>query len=127
MLQLSLQLSQLSFFFFFLNFGKIILVRFFLYFSFPLTRDPMGVKISKGYSSYKSQPKIFELFLNFLPNGSRKTTFGIFEISSLIFLTTFFDNFKFTFVAYGKIKHLKLSGNRAIVKRNRGKIGTRRC
>ncbi len=37
-------------------------------------------KISKHYDSYKSQPKIFKLFLNFLRNGRYKTTFGIFEI-----------------------------------------------
>ncbi len=37
----------------------------------------MGAKISKRYS-YNSQPKVFKLFLNFLPNGSHKTTFGIF-------------------------------------------------
>ncbi len=40
----------------------------------------MGVKISKRYSSYKSHPKVFKLFLNFLPNDPHKTTFGIFEI-----------------------------------------------
>ncbi len=32
----------------------------------------MGAKISKRYSSYKSQPKVFKLFLNFLPNGPTK-------------------------------------------------------
>ncbi len=40
----------------------------------------MGAKISKRYSSYKSQPKVLKLFLNFLSNGPNKTTFGIFEI-----------------------------------------------
>ena len=42
----------------------------------------MGAKISKRYSSYKSQLKAFKLFLNFLPNGPHKTlktTFGVFE------------------------------------------------
>ncbi len=29
------------------------------FYSFSLTWDPMGLKISKGYSSYKSQPKVF--------------------------------------------------------------------
>ncbi len=38
---------------------------FYEYFSFSLTWDPMGVKISKCYSSYKLQPKVFKLFLNF--------------------------------------------------------------
>ncbi len=40
----------------------------------------MGVKISKRYSSYKSQPKVFKLFLNFLPNGPHETTFRICEM-----------------------------------------------
>ncbi len=40
----------------------------------------MGAKISKRYSSYNSQPKVFQLFLNFLPNGPHKSIFGIFEI-----------------------------------------------
>ena len=39
----------------------------------------MGAKISKRYF-YKSQPKVFKLFLNFLPNDPNKTAFGIFEI-----------------------------------------------
>ncbi len=36
----------------------------------------MGVKISKRYSSYKLQPRVFKLFLNFLPNGPHKSSFG---------------------------------------------------
>ncbi len=51
----------------------------------------MGAKISKRYSSYKSQQKAFKLFLNFLPNGPHKTAFGIFEILSLQFLMNFFS------------------------------------
>ena len=50
------------------------------FFSFSLTFDPMGAKIAKRYSSYKSQVKAFKLFLNILPNGAHKTTFEIFEI-----------------------------------------------
>ncbi len=50
----------------------------------------MGAKISKRYSNYKSQPKAFKLFLNFLPNGPYKTTFGIFEILKIEILTIFF-------------------------------------
>ncbi len=61
------------------------------YFSFLLTWDPMGAKISKRYSSYKSQPKVFKLFLNFLPNGPHKTSFGIFEILSSDFYQFFFE------------------------------------
>ena len=38
----------------------------------------MKAKISKRYSSYKSQ--VFKSFLYFLPNGPHKTTVGIFEI-----------------------------------------------
>ena len=52
--------------------------KFFLIFS--LTWDPMGGKISKR-DSYKSQPKVVKLVLNFPPNGPHKNTFGIFEIS----------------------------------------------
>ncbi len=49
----------------------------------------MGANISKRYSSYKSQPKGFKLFLNFLPNGPHKTTFGIFEILKIEILMIF--------------------------------------
>ena len=38
---------------------------FYEYFSFSFTWDPVGAKISKRYS-YKSEPKVFKLFLNFL-------------------------------------------------------------
>ena len=50
----------------------------------------MGVKISKR-SSYKSQPKVFKLFLNFLPIAPHKNTLIIFEILSLRFLMIFFS------------------------------------
>ena len=53
--------------------------------SFSLTWDPMGAKISKGYSCYKPQAKCFKLFLNFLPTGPHKIVFGIFEILKLKF------------------------------------------
>ncbi len=33
----------------------------------------MGAKISKRYF-YKSQPKVYTPFLNFLPNGPHKST-----------------------------------------------------
>ncbi len=49
----------------------------------------MGAKISKHYSSYKSQPKVFKLFLNFLPNGPHQTMFGIFEILKIEIFTNF--------------------------------------
>ncbi len=50
----------------------------------------MGAKFSKRYSAYKSQPKAFKLFLNFLPNGPHKITFGIFEILEIEILMNFF-------------------------------------
>ena len=71
------------FFFFFCMFEN-----FYEYFSFSLTLDPMRAKLSKRYSSYKSQPKAFKLFLNFLPNGPHKTS-GIFEILKIEILTIF--------------------------------------
>ncbi len=59
-------------------------------FSFSLTWDSMGAKISKRYSSsYKLQPKVLKLVLNVPPNCSHKTTFGIFEILKIEILTTF--------------------------------------
>ncbi len=50
----------------------------------------MGAKISKRYSSYKSQPNVFKLFLNFPPHGPHKSTFGIFEILKIEILMNFF-------------------------------------
>ncbi len=40
---------------------------------------PNGAKISKGWSSYKLQPKVFKLVMNFPPNSPHKTTLGYFE------------------------------------------------
>ena len=45
--------------------------------------------------------KSFETCSEFSRNGPHKTTSGIFEILSFQFLTIFFENFKFTIVAYG--------------------------
>ena len=61
---------------------------FYEYFLFWLTCDPMGGKILKCYS-YKSQPKAFKLFVNFLLNGPHKTTLGTFEILNIEILTNF--------------------------------------
>ncbi len=61
---------------------------FYEYITFLLTWDPRGATISKRYS-YKWQPKVFKLFLNFLPNDPHKTTFGIFEILKIEILTNF--------------------------------------
>ncbi len=82
--------------FFQLFFGFFFYYFFYEYLSFSLAWDP-----SKRYSSYQSQSKVFKRFLNFLPNGPHKTTFGIFEIFSFRSLTIFFfENFKFTIAAY---------------------------
>ncbi len=48
------------------------------------------MKLSKRYSFYKSQPKVFKLLLNFLPNGPHKKMFGIFEILKIEILMIFF-------------------------------------
>ncbi len=73
---------------------------------------PNGSEISKRYSSYKLQPNVLKLVLNYPPNGPHKTTFGIFEILSFWFLTIFFfENCKFTIVAYGEIKNLNYLEN----------------
>ncbi len=63
---------------------------------------PNGSKNWKSYSSYKSQPNVFKLTLNFPPNGLHKTTLGIFEILSFRFLTFFFfiQHFKLSIVPY---------------------------
>ena len=73
-LWLPLDYSQNQLFYF------IFLFFFYEYFSFLLTWDPKGGKIAKRYTSDKSQPKAFKLFLNFLSNCPHKTTLGIFEI-----------------------------------------------
>ena len=52
---------------------------------FRKTWDAMGVNISKSYSSYKSQPKILKLVLNFPLNGDK---------TSFVFCF-FFENLRF--------------------------------
>ncbi len=49
----------------------------------------MGAKVLKRYSSCKSQPKVFKVFLNFLPNGPHKTKFGSFDILKIEILMYF--------------------------------------
>ena len=107
----------------FLKFSKIVILMTF--FSFSLTWDPMVVKISKPYSSYKKQPKVFKLIvLNFPPNGPHKTMFGIWEILSFRFLMGFFfENFKFTIVAYGEIKHLSYLENEWLWRKTKWNVG----
>ena len=46
------------------------------FYLFSLTLDPIGVKISKRYCSYKLQPKVLKLVLNFPPNGPHKIGWG---------------------------------------------------
>ncbi len=75
-----------------LNFKKNV----YEYFSFSLTWDLMGAKISKRYSSYKSQSDVFKLFLNFRPNGPHKTTFGSLKFWKLKFYWFFFFFFRFS-------------------------------
>ncbi len=53
-------------------------------------------KKSKHYSPYRLQPKVFKLLLNFLSNGTRKTTFEIFDILKTKILTICFDLFSFS-------------------------------
>ncbi len=83
----------------FLIFQFLFFFIFYEYFLFSLAWNPMGAKISKRYSSYKSQPNVFKL-LNFPSNGLHKTC-----------LISHFNvfcggNFKLTIVAYLEIKTL---------------------
>ncbi len=94
------------------------------FFSFSLTWDPMRVKISKSYSSYKSQPKAFKFFLNFLPNGPHKTTFVVFEMV-LRFLMIYFRKFQIKHCSILRNQKHQLSVKRAIVHQNGVKFGTR--
>ncbi len=71
----------------------------------------MGVKSSKRYSSYKSQPKVLKLFLNFRPDGPQKNTLGFWNFEFSIFNDFFFENFNLTTVAYGEIKNLNYLEN----------------
>ena len=83
----------------------------------------MGAKISKRYSvSYKSQPKVFILALNFPPNGPHKT-FGIFQIFSFRFLTIFFPKFQIYYCSPGRNQKPLLSGKQATVEQK--KLGVR--
>ncbi len=86
----------------------------------------MGAKISKRYS-YKLQPKVLKLVLNFPPNGPHQTTFGNFEILSFwVFLTTIFRKFQtHHYCALWRNQKPQFSGKRAIVEQNGVKFGTR--
>ncbi len=96
-----------------------------IFFSFSLTWDPMGVKISKCYPSYISQPKAFKPVLNFPPNGPYKITLGSFEILSVRFLMIVFQKFHIHLCTLWRNQKPQLSGKRAIVEQNGMKFGTR--
>ncbi len=73
-------------------------------FVFVNIESNMEVKISKSYSSYKSQLKVFT-FLNFPPNSPHQTTFE-FQIFS-----DFFRTFQFLpCTIYGETKFLSYMG-----------------
>ncbi len=55
---------------------------FYEFYSFSLTWDPIAAKILKRYSSYKSQPNVLKLVLNFPPNSPYKNSFRTFEMLS---------------------------------------------
>ena len=54
---------------------EILKIEILFFFSFSLTWDPLTLKISKRYSSYKLQLKVYKLVLDFPPNVPHKTTF----------------------------------------------------
>ncbi len=76
------------FFYYFLFFFLYLFFRISYIFRFRY-HGPYEGKILKRYSSHKSQPKVFKLFLDFLPKGRHKITFGIFEILKIEILTIF--------------------------------------
>ena len=58
--------------------------------------------------SFQASPE----FSSHYPGSPHKTAFGIFEIFKFpIFNDFFFENFKFTIVAYGEIKNLNYLKN----------------
>ncbi len=62
---------------------------FYEYFLFSLTSDPMGARISKRYSSYTSQSRVFKLFLNFFPMVLTKLRMGFLKFFKIEILTNF--------------------------------------
>ena len=85
----------------------------------------MGVKLSKRYSSYKSQPNVLKLALIFSHNGPHKTTLGIFEILSFRFLTIFFRKFQMHHCNVWRNQKAQLSGKRAMEEQKGVKFGIR--
>ncbi len=88
------------------------------FYSFSFTLDPMGVKLSKFYFAYKSQPKVFKVVLNeFSSQRSSQNYIWDWKFEFVIVNDHLFENFKSTISAYGKIKKnssiLKTSDRRA--------------
>ena len=109
----------------FLNFWIFFFCFIFLRIFFVFVNmGPIGAKISKCYSSYKSQPKVFKLVPNFPPYGPHKTTFGIFEILSFWFLTNFIWKFQIHHCSLRRNQKPQLSGQRATIEKNGVIFGT---
>ena len=96
----------------FVYFLKLVFDFFDEYFSFSLIWAPMRVKISKCYSSYKSQPKVSKLLLHFPPHGPDKNMFGIFEAFDFPFFNDFFRKFQ---IHHCSLWKFQISGNWAII------------
>ncbi len=88
----------------------------------------MGPNGSKNFEtlrySYKSQPKLLKLILNFPNNGPHKITLKIFEVLSFRFLMIFFRKFQIRHCSLWKNQKPQLSGKRAIVEQSGVKFGT---
>ena len=87
-----------------------------IFFRFFLTWDPMGVQISKCYSSYKSQPNVYKLVLNFPPNGPSSQSnigdFGNFEFAIFNDVCPKFSNSPLYSIEKPKTSILWKTGNR---------------
>ncbi len=80
------------------------------FYSFSLTWDPLGVKISKRY--YKSQRKYVQTSPEFSSQwSSQNSVLDFWNFEFLIINDFFFKNFKFTMVAYGEIRNLNYLEN----------------
>ncbi len=89
----------------------------------------MGPSGSENFSyySYKSQPKVFKLVLNFPPNGPHKTVLRIFEILSFRFLSNNVSNNFFSKISNSPLYPMEkakpqLSGKRAIGRAKRSEL-----
>ena len=72
----------------------------------------MGAKNFKTLLLLQIAAESFQTFPEFSSQWSSQTKFGIFEILIFWFLTIFFfENFKFTIVAYGEIENFNYLEN----------------